>query len=197
MQARPGRGGALVRLIHGGPGPGLLARIAGEDAETEGHGVGHRQVHERPAGLAANVFVVIGLAADDAAERDEARVALRSRAKLHGAQREAHARGHLEGAGYGKAFVGRPLLIQDRRGALRQLIREPRRTSLSDRLRGRLGKEGPPAGELRDYGVGAQILLDLGVSEMILLSNTKRTIIGLEGYGLSVVERRPIRAPKD
>ena len=77
------------------------------------------------------------------------------------------------------------------------LIREPRRTSLSDRLRGKLSKEGPPVGELRDYGVGAQILLDLGVSEMILLSNTKRTIIGLEGYGLSVVERRPIPAPKD
>jgi len=77
------------------------------------------------------------------------------------------------------------------------LIREPRRTSLSDRLRGGPGKDGPPGGELRDYGVGAQILLDLGVSEMILLSNTKRTIIGLEGYGLSVVERRPIPAPKD
>ncbi len=75
------------------------------------------------------------------------------------------------------------------------LIREPRRTSLSDRLRGKLRKDGPPVGELRDYGVGAQILLDLGVSEMILLSNTKRTIIGLEGYGLSVVERRPIPAP--
>ncbi|MCH7958460.1 MAG: 3,4-dihydroxy-2-butanone-4-phosphate synthase [Proteobacteria bacterium] len=75
------------------------------------------------------------------------------------------------------------------------LIREPRRTSLSDRLRGKLSKDGPPVGELRDYGVGAQILLDLGVSEMILLSNTKRTIIGLEGYGLSVVERRPIPAP--
>jgi len=77
------------------------------------------------------------------------------------------------------------------------LIREPRRTSLSDRLRAKLSKDGPPVAELRDYGVGAQILLDLGVSEMILLSNTKRTIIGLEGYGLSVVEQRPIPAPKD
>jgi 3,4-dihydroxy 2-butanone 4-phosphate synthase/GTP cyclohydrolase II len=45
---------------------------------------------------------------------------------------------------------------------------------------------------LRDYGVGAQILLDLGVSEMVLLSNTERTIVGLEGYGLSVVGREPI-----
>ena len=48
----------------------------------------------------------------------------------------------------------------------------------------------PPV--LRDYGVGAQILLDLGVEEMILLTNHKRTIVGLDGYGLKVVERRPI-----
>ncbi len=45
---------------------------------------------------------------------------------------------------------------------------------------------------LRDYGVGAQILRDLGVSEMILLTNHTRTIVGLDGYGLKVVERRPI-----
>jgi 3,4-dihydroxy 2-butanone 4-phosphate synthase/GTP cyclohydrolase II len=73
------------------------------------------------------------------------------------------------------------------------LIREPRRTSLSDYLELRAG--GPPKGgtpELRDYGIGAQILLDLGVREMILLSNSQRTIVGLDGYGLSVVERRPI-----
>ena len=71
------------------------------------------------------------------------------------------------------------------------LIREPSPTSLSDRVKAHV--EGhPDAGALRDYGVGAQILLDLGVSEMILLSNTRRTIIGLEGYGLKVVEQRPI-----
>jgi 3,4-dihydroxy 2-butanone 4-phosphate synthase/GTP cyclohydrolase II len=48
---------------------------------------------------------------------------------------------------------------------------------------------------LRDYGIGAQILLDLGVYEMVLLSNTERTIVALEGYGLTVVERRAIVAP--
>ena len=76
------------------------------------------------------------------------------------------------------------------------LIREPHRTALSDRIRRNLGE--PPKSEtepehvLRDYGVGAQILLDLGVREMILLSNTQHTIIGLEGYGLKVVEQKPI-----
>ena len=45
---------------------------------------------------------------------------------------------------------------------------------------------------LRDYGIGAQILMDLGVKEMVLLSNTERNIVGLEGYGLKVVETRPV-----
>jgi 3,4-dihydroxy 2-butanone 4-phosphate synthase/GTP cyclohydrolase II len=49
-----------------------------------------------------------------------------------------------------------------------------------------------PQRELRDYGIGAQILLDLGVKDMILLSNRRRTIIGLEGYGLNIVQQRPI-----
>ncbi|CCQ73828.1 3,4-dihydroxy-2-butanone-4-phosphate synthase [Magnetospira sp. QH-2] len=72
------------------------------------------------------------------------------------------------------------------------LIREPQRTSLSDRVRSRLSGEAAPSGELRDYGVGAQILLDLGVREMVLLSNTQKNIIGLEGYGLKVVDQKPI-----
>ena len=55
-----------------------------------------------------------------------------------------------------------------------------------------MGEEISSNAELRDYGVGAQILLDLGVKDMILLSNTHRNIVGLEGYGLSVVEQRSI-----
>lgn len=80
------------------------------------------------------------------------------------------------------------------------LIREPHPTSLSERVAAQVaaahGEEAPAEGQLRDYGVGAQILLDLGVREMILLSNTPKTIIGLEGYGLSVVEQRPIEKAK-
>ncbi|MFI4988626.1 MAG: 3,4-dihydroxy-2-butanone-4-phosphate synthase [Alphaproteobacteria bacterium] len=72
------------------------------------------------------------------------------------------------------------------------LIREPRATGLSDFVTARAGGGVAAATGLRDYGIGAQILLDLGIRTMILLSNTKRTIVGLEGYGLTVAEQRPI-----
>lgn len=66
------------------------------------------------------------------------------------------------------------------------LLREPIRTALSDRIKKRLGEKPEVNMDLRDYGIGAQILLDLGVREMTLLSNSKRAIVGLEGYGLHV-----------
>jgi 3,4-dihydroxy 2-butanone 4-phosphate synthase/GTP cyclohydrolase II len=46
--------------------------------------------------------------------------------------------------------------------------------------------------DLRDYGIGAQILRDLGVGKMRLLTNNPKKIIGLTGYGLEVVERVPL-----
>jgi 3,4-dihydroxy 2-butanone 4-phosphate synthase/GTP cyclohydrolase II len=46
--------------------------------------------------------------------------------------------------------------------------------------------------EQRDYGVGAQILAELGVRDMILLTNTHHSLVGLEGYGLSIVGERAI-----
>lgn len=49
------------------------------------------------------------------------------------------------------------------------------------------------APDLRDYGVGAQMLLDLGIKKMRLITNNPTKIVGLKGYGLEVVERVPIR----
>jgi len=66
-----------------------------------------------------------------------------------------------------------------------------RDTDLTDRLKAQL-KNGESMTKLMDYGVGAQILVDIGIREMILLSNSARTVIGLEGYGLNITETRPI-----
>lgn len=54
----------------------------------------------------------------------------------------------------------------------------------------REGRGGSDMDELRDYGVGAQILAELGVHEMILLTTSHHSLIALEGYGLSIVEER-------
>ena len=70
-------------------------------------------------------------------------------------------------------------------------IREHRKTALAERVR-KLAESDKPQRVLRDYGIGAQILLDLGIRDMILLTNRRRTVVGLEGYGLNIVEQRAI-----
>ncbi|GAN79370.1 3,4-dihydroxy-2-butanone-4-phosphate synthase [Acidocella aminolytica] len=91
--------------------------------------------------------------------------------------------GHMEalhGAMQEIGKVGRGVVV---------IVRETRNKAMSAGLRALL--EGPgESRDLRDYGIGAQILLDIGVKNMVLLSNHKRNIIGLEGYGLNVVEQR-------
>ncbi|MBN9529246.1 MAG: 3,4-dihydroxy-2-butanone-4-phosphate synthase [Alphaproteobacteria bacterium] len=73
------------------------------------------------------------------------------------------------------------------------LIREPRPNALSDRVKRRLGQPVDEQGQLRDYGIGAQILLDLGLKDMIVLSNRVKGLVGIEGYGLNVTEIRPLK----
>lgn len=76
------------------------------------------------------------------------------------------------------------------------LINKPSRHYASEtiKVRNEQGHSGDPnAGEAqRDYGVGAQILTALGVKQMILLTNTRHSLVGLSGYGLSIVGQEPL-----
>ncbi len=71
------------------------------------------------------------------------------------------------------------------------ILRDPDPKNLSRRITGQGRTQG---GALKDYGIGAQILLDLGVRNMTLLTNNPKNIVGLEGYSLYIAGHRPIDA---
>jgi 3,4-dihydroxy 2-butanone 4-phosphate synthase / GTP cyclohydrolase II len=98
-------------------------------------------------------------------------------------QRDTGRGGEIEACMREIAKEGRGVLV---------LIRESPTVMLSEQRRRSGERIQPLGGELRDYGVGAQILIDLGVKEMVLLTNTKKSIVGLEGFGLKVVAQKPI-----
>jgi 3,4-dihydroxy 2-butanone 4-phosphate synthase/GTP cyclohydrolase II len=66
--------------------------------------------------------------------------------------------------------------------------------SLSRSIDVRAGKPAEIGDAVRAYGTGAQILAALGIHDMVLLSNTQHSPVGLSGYGLAIVEQRPIDA---
>ena len=78
------------------------------------------------------------------------------------------------------------------------VINRPRADAFSIAVRTAAGEQiEEPMDELRDYGVGAMILAELGVHDMTLLTNTHHTLVGLDGYGLSIVGERRIVADEE
>ena len=86
-------------------------------------------------------------------------------------------------------------MIADAGAGVIVVINRPMKDSVSRFMKLRAEGKGagaPEVEELRDYGVGAQILAELGVQDMVLLTNTHHALVGLEGYGLSIVDERAI-----
>jgi 3,4-dihydroxy 2-butanone 4-phosphate synthase / GTP cyclohydrolase II len=117
--------------------------------------------------------------------------------RMHAVNLFSDTLGQRSGGRGGEIEASMRYIAEQGRGVI-VLIREPLTVVLAEQRR-RAGEPIPPAGaELRDYGVGAQILIDLGVKEMILLTNSKKSIVGIEGFGLKVVGQKPVpgRAPR-
>jgi 3,4-dihydroxy 2-butanone 4-phosphate synthase/GTP cyclohydrolase II len=98
------------------------------------------------------------------------------------------------------------LIAREGRGVFLYLRQEGRGIGLANKLRAYELQDrgadtveanlalGLPA-DKRDYGIGSQILVDLGVKEMRLITNNPKKIFGLEGYGLKIVGRMPLQTP--
>jgi 3,4-dihydroxy 2-butanone 4-phosphate synthase/GTP cyclohydrolase II len=104
----------------------------------------------------------------------------------------------LEGALRQIAAAGRGVLLYIRQegrgiGLLNKLRSYELQEQGSDTVEANLRLGFPP--DLREYGIGAQILLDVGVRKMRLLTNNPKKIVSIAGYGLEVVERLPIQMP--
>ena len=95
------------------------------------------------------------------------------------------------------------IIDKERQGVILYMNQEGRGIGLTDKIRAyNLQDKGMDTVEanaalghkadLRDYGIGAQMLVDLGIRNIRLLTNNPRKIVGLEGYGLEVVERVPL-----
>ena len=110
--------------------------------------------------------------------------------RMHQVDLGADVLGHVEAR---QDYVPCALKAIGAEGGVAVFIRDPNPAPLSARW-GRQEDGAPAAKALRDYGVGAQILLDLGVRDMVLLTSSTAKPAGLDGYDLRIVGRRDLHA---
>ncbi|WP_459695210.1 3,4-dihydroxy-2-butanone-4-phosphate synthase [Acidisoma sp. C75] len=97
----------------------------------------------------------------------------------------------LLGAGRQALAASSRTIAAEGRGVI-VLLRDTQPGSIAGKL-GAREAAGSAEHELRHYGIGAQILIDLGVRDMILLTNHPRSLVALEGFGLNIVDQRPFQ----
>ena len=90
--------------------------------------------------------------------------------------------------GAGNLQKSMEIIAQEENGVI-VIIRPPNKATVSNIV----SPDKNSSVDLREYGIGAQILLDLGIRDMILLTNSQKSVIGLEGYGLEVVGYKEIK----
>jgi len=103
----------------------------------------------------------------------------------------------LEWAPYERDVLGESMRIIAKKGrGVVVLLRTTRPTFVSDIILRRI-QEDIDRRRVKEYGVGAQILLDLGIKDMLLLTDTpEKKVVALDGYGLNIVGTHPIRGQK-
>ena len=115
--------------------------------------------------------------------------------RMHALDLMADLLGEVSEKRAGNELASAMQMIADARQGVVVVLREASASSLTAMVSQKIVEQidGGSNRELRDYGVGAQILTDLGVSQMILLSNTRPNVVSLEGYDLEIIDWKPLQ----
>ena len=115
--------------------------------------------------------------------------------RMHALDLMADLLGEVSDKRAGNELTSAMQMIADARQGVVVVLREASTSSLTAMVSQKIVTQidGGSNRELRDYGVGAQILTDLGVSQMILLSNTRPNVVSLEGYNLEIIDWKPLQ----
>ena len=115
--------------------------------------------------------------------------------RMHALDLMADLLGEVSEKRAGNELAAAMQMIADQGRGVVVVLREASTSSLTAMVSQKIlaQADGSLSRDLRDYGVGAQILSDLGVSQMVLLSNTRPNVVSLEGYDLEIADWQPLQ----